>query len=146
MHKWYRPKHLTECLLNGYLRELNATIRGSYTDDEGVWAWSSRYFGLTPQPGAVTNGVVFPIAPRDIDPFVRSEGGDKLYHFVDITSSLQFAGPNPMKPGDRAYTCVVKRPDKTGYVNELYKFKVSKALSARTPAFRAQFGEIASYL
>ncbi len=144
MWNLYKPSDLTECLLNGYRRELNATIHGY--DEEYQLSWSSRYYGITRQPGAQTNGVVFPIAAHDIDPFVRSEGGDRLYAFVDVTSDLVFAGPSPLKTGDQVYACVVRRPDKTGYVSKLYIEKCRRALSARSPSFQAAFGTLESYL
>lgn len=144
MRHHYRDKDFTEAVLTGYRRELNATFR--WWDEEGQIGEGLRYFGITKQDGHVTNGVVFPIAARDIAAFIRSEGGDRLYTFVDITSDLVFAGPSPLKPGDRVYTCVVRNPDKTGFVSNLYRLKVEKALSARSAAFRAQFGAFDSYL
>lgn len=144
MRHFYRDRDFTECLLNGYRRELNATIRGY--DLELDISWASRYFGITRQIGHQTNGVVFPIAARDIDPFVRSEGGDRLYAFVNVTSDLLFSGLNPLKTGDQVYACVVKHPDKTGFVSERYLDKCRRALSARTPAFKLAFGTPESYL
>ncbi len=145
MQHFFRNRDFTECVLNGYRRELNATISGF--DPEYRIDWSSRYFGITRQDGHQTNGVVFPIAPRDISAFIRSEGGDRLYYFLPVTESIVFPeGRSPLKPGDKVYTCVVKRPDKTGRVSQLYVTKCNKALSARTPAFRAAFGTVESYL
>ncbi len=144
MRHFYRNRDFQEVILNGYRRELNATIRGY--DAEMDWAWSSRYFGITKQPGHQTNGVIFPIAPRDIAPFVMSEGGDRLYHFINVTPDMLFPKGSPLKDGDRVYTCVVRRPDKTGLVTERYLEKCRRALSSRSPAFVAAFGALDSYL
>lgn len=144
MRRKYRPRDLTECILPGYRRQLNAVYQT--WDHENARPLAVRYFGVTKQDGHSVNGVVFPIDKRDIDAFVRSEGGTQVYTFVDVTNALSFDGASPIKPGDKVYTCVPKHPSLVGIVTKSYIKRCTDALSQRSPSFQRAFGEMNSYL
>jgi hypothetical protein len=148
MHRRYVPSDITECSLTGYFRALNAVFRAY--DDERDLDLSLRFFGISPSPtaGQSVNGIIFPLDRRDIDPFIRSEGGDHVYDFRDVTKGLVFdhAQESPLKAGDKVYACIPKRPSKDGYVSRVYVDRCNRALIQRSDLFRARFGTVEGYL
>jgi hypothetical protein len=148
MRRRYTERDITECSLSGYSRALNAVFR-TY-DYEHDLDLSARFFGISPASSAdqSVNGIVFELDRRDIDPFIRSEGGDHVYDFRDVTAKIVFdhGQESPLKPGDKVYACIPKRPSKDGYVSRSYVKRCNDALIQRSDLFRERFGTVEQYL
>ncbi len=137
MNHIYSEKELKECVLNGYKRSFNA----NYGDHD----LCPRFFGITREDGAKTNGVIFKIRPYDIRPFVASEGGDSVYYFVNVRDLITGLPNSFFGPKDRVFTCVTKHPSYSGKVSEMYIYRCARALSFRSPRFRKEFGSFNDY-
>lgn len=139
-----RESQFTECALADYARSFNAVYHG-WSEWEGEWyEVQSRFFGITKTAGARTNGVVFPLDERDIGPFINSEGGDKVYDFINVRDLIVDL-PIDLAPEIKVYACVTKRPSFDGEVSASYVSRCRKALAFRSEAFQQEFGSIADF-
>lgn len=147
MKRRYRERDLTECALTGYARSFNAVYRGTGYDkeEERTFEWSSRFFGIAPQVGGRVNGIIFPLDKRDIGPFVSSEGGDKVYNFVNLRSQIIDLPEGILQEDDHIFVCVTKNPSYDGYVSNNYIDRCNAAIRHRSDAWRAEFGDIYNY-
>lgn len=146
MRRIYREPDITECSLTDYKRSFCAVNPGGF-DWETLETWPDiRYFGITHEAGAKTNGVIFEISANDWWPFKISEGGDRLYWFRDVSEGIVLPKGVHLPKGARVLTCVAKEPSTDGVVTQRYIDRCKAALSYRSPAFRAEFGEVEDYL
>lgn len=139
-----RESQFHECALSDYARSFNAVYRGWSVWEDEWFEVQSRFFGITKTAGARTNGVVFPLDERDIGPFINSEGGDKVYDFVDVRDLIVDL-PIDLAPEIKVYACVTKRPSFDEIVSASYIERCTRALAFRSEAFRQEFNDIYAY-
>lgn len=121
----YSESDLTVCNLYGYKRGWNA-LCGDY-----------RYLGIVESVESRVNGVIFPLDDCDVDVFKKSEGFDLVdcaYDFVDVTDKIDVKVES-----ERIYTCVTKKPVKTGIVPNYYLLVIIKCLEIRGWDFGVEF-------
>lgn len=79
-------------------------------------------------------------------PFVKSEGGDELYFFRDVTKSIIFNFEEKLDLVNiKVLTCVTKNPSKEGRVPNYYINWCRSYLKERSKEFRDSFGSIQKY-
>lgn len=133
MHRYYRREDLSECVLNGYVREL-----------AGVWK-ARRFFSIRPRAGSSVCGCLFPVDPWDVAAIKRSEGDDLIYEYVDVRDQLADVTID-LPANARVLTCVVKKPSFRCAVPAYYIDICAEGLRERSPEFRRRFGPISEYL
>jgi hypothetical protein len=136
MKRKYKKEDLLECTLSSYKREFNAVNRHS-----------DKYFGITEDKNSQVCGVLFEVSPEDMIPFVKSEGGDELYFFRDVTDNIEFNFSGSIDYStSKVITCVTKYPSKQGIVPKHYINWCKSYLKERSQEFRDSFGLIRKYL
>lgn len=129
----YRDSDLTEIVVDGYKREWNVTYNWNRKE-------SYRYYGLSKDEDSSVPGVMFEVHDeRDFAALKRSEGGDDIYEYIDITEDVR--GSSVILPdGAKVITCLTKNPSEEGIIPEYYKKVVKNGLSKRSEFFRRAFG------
>lgn len=130
----YTEADIIETHIRDHKREMNAV---AYEND----FLAARFFGLSPHADTRTNGVLFEISDEDWIPFVRSEGGGRIYSFELVTQFIEY----PLQPDDIVVTCIVMNPSRGGWVRREYIKRCRNALRFRSPDFQKEFGNVKSY-
>ena len=124
MRKTYTERDLIVTRLKGYRREWNALDADGWT-----------YLGLVEDPGASSNGVLFPLETdlADIRSFDTSEAVHTLYELVDVADLVE------IYPGSIVLTDVIKHPSYGGRIDAEYRALIEKGLQIRGSEFRDEF-------
>ena len=124
LRKTYTERDLIVTRLKGYRREWNALDADGWT-----------YLGLVEDPGASSNGVLFPLETdlSDIRSFDTSEAVHTLYELVDVADLVETF------PGSIVLTDVIKHPSYGGRIDPEYRALIEKGLQIRGPVFRDEF-------
>lgn len=129
LKKIYHKDDIQIAHLTGYSRQWNA-----------LWH-NNLYLGLSPNPKAVINGVIFKLYEEDITPFLVSEGCadfPSLYTLTDVTKVITPVTLLP-HPEDRIFTLVTNNPTTEGTIPQYYINLLKSYLSEYDESFKEEF-------